>query len=241
MLGIHIHRGVVDNSPHRMQRFALLVISFGLFLSTSVNLYAAAQDYIKDNPELDRLLGDSSPRDRDALNKMLSSMQPEDRQKFIQGMIELRLNSEKNDIIVERVFAKFHGANQKGLTVTNGLPSTGEPLTTSELAALEKLPLNGVLEIVQLGKGGVKGAKKQVRIVLIIQKPVDRPVKFPLPDEGSLMIVQMDDGWAFLPKDYTSSNKSIVIKPGRPNKTDVEWDNTGSGGYTGSEVYAWDP
>src|SRR5215831_13190558 len=116
-----------------MTRPALLVIGFSLFLSTALNLYSAAQDYIKENPELDRLLGDSSPRDRDALNKMLSSMQPEDRQKFIQGMIELRLNSEKNDIIVEHVFAKFHqgGRDQKQLTVSNSLPSSGEPLTRS--------------------------------------------------------------------------------------------------------------
>src|SRR5262245_65421457 len=95
-----------------MERAALLVISFGLFLSTT-SLYSAAQDYIKENPELDRLLRDSTPRDRDGLNKMLSSMQPEDRQKFIQGMIEAALNIEKNAIIVERVFAKFHRANQK--------------------------------------------------------------------------------------------------------------------------------
>jgi hypothetical protein len=221
-----------------MARLHLLVIGFGLFLSTPLSLYSA-QDYIKENPELDRLLGDSSPRDRDALNKMLSSMQPEDRQKFIQGMIELRLSSEKNDIIVERVFAKFHKGNQKGLTVTNHLSS--EPLTSSELAELAELPLNGVLEIAQLGKGGVKGAKKEVRIVLIMQKHVDSPVKFSLPDEGSLMIVQMDDGWAFIPKDYTSSDKTIVIKPGRANKTDVEWDATGNGAYAGSEVYSWSP
>ena len=35
-----------------MTRPALLVISLGLFLSTSVNLYSAAQDYIKENPSL---------------------------------------------------------------------------------------------------------------------------------------------------------------------------------------------
>ena len=50
----------------------------------------------------------------------------------------------------------------------------------------------------------------------------------------------MDDGWAFIPKDYTRSDKKIVIKPGRPGKTDVEYD-TGNGAYAGSEVYAWDP
>jgi hypothetical protein len=114
-------------------------------------------------------------------------------------------------------------------------------LRSSELAELAELPLNGVLEIAQLGKGGVKGAKKEVRIVLIMQKAVDSPVKFSLPDEGSLMIVQMDDGWAFIPKDYTSSDKTIVIKPGRANKTDVEWDATGNGAYAGSEVYSWSP
>jgi hypothetical protein len=171
---------------------------------------------------------------------MLSSMPPADRERFIQGMIELGLKIEKNAGILERVFAKFQKGNQKGLTVTNRL-SSGEPFTRTELAELAELPLNGVLEISQLGKGGVKGAKKELRIVLIMQKPVDSPVKFPLPDEGSLMIVQMDDGWAFLPKDYTRSDKSIVIKPGRPNKTDVEWDDTGNGAYTGSEVYSWSP
>ena len=226
-----------------MTRPALIVISLGLFLSTSVNLYSAAQDYIKENPELDRLLGDSSPRDRVALNKMLSSMQPEDRKRFIEGMIQEGLQIEKNAIIVERIFAKFHqgGRDQKGLTVKNVLPSAGEPLSRSELAELAELPLNGVLEIVQVGNGGMRGAKKQVRIVLIMQKPVLSPVEFALPPEGSVMFVQMDDGWAFIPKDYTRSDKKIVIKPGRPDKTDVEYDDTGNGAYTGSEVYSWSP
>jgi hypothetical protein len=59
-----------------MTRNALLLLGLNLFLTTALNLYSAAQDYIKENPELDRLLGDSSPHDRDALNKMLSSMRP---------------------------------------------------------------------------------------------------------------------------------------------------------------------
>jgi len=226
--------------PNLIELPLLLVIGLGLFLSTSLNLYSA-QDYIKENPELDRLLENSSQRERDQLNKMLSSMPSADRQKFIQGMIEFGLKIERNAITVERVFAKFHRGteNQKGLTVSNVLPSTGESLTQTELAELAELPLNGVLEIVQLGRGGVRGAKRQVRIVLIMQKPVLSPVEFALPVEGSLIIVQMDDGWVFIPKEYARSDKTIVIKPGRPNKTDVDYDD--GGGRTGSEVYSWNP
>ncbi|PYS22566.1 MAG: hypothetical protein DMG11_26575, partial [Acidobacteria bacterium] len=67
--------------PNLIERPLLLVIGLGLFLSTSLNLYSA-QDYIKENPELDRLLENSSQRERDQLNKMLSSMPSADRQKF---------------------------------------------------------------------------------------------------------------------------------------------------------------
>jgi len=41
--------------------------TLGLFLGTSLNIYSA-QDYIKENQELDRLLANSSQRDRDQLN-----------------------------------------------------------------------------------------------------------------------------------------------------------------------------
>ena len=95
-----------------MARLHLLVIGFGLFLSTPLSLYSA-QDYIKENPELDRLTTNLSVRDREQLNKMLSSMPPADRERFIQGMIELGLKIEKNAGILERVFAKFQKGNQK--------------------------------------------------------------------------------------------------------------------------------
>jgi hypothetical protein len=72
-----------------------------------------------------------------------------------------------------------------------------------------------------------------------MQKPVLSPVEFALPAEGRLSIVQMDDGWVFIPKAYARSDNKIVIKPGRrPNKTDVDYDD--GTGRTGSEVYSWD-
>src|SRR5262249_49619549 len=161
-----------------------------------------------------------------------------DRKKFIQGLIDVRLKFERDAINVEHVFAKFHKGqnNQNGLTVTNVLRSTEKPLTETELAQLAELHLNGVLEIVQVGQGGVKSAKKQVRIVLVMQKPVLNPVEFALPIEGSLIIVQMDDGWAFIPKEYARSDKTIAIRPGRPNKTDVDYDD--GTGRIGSEAYS---
>jgi hypothetical protein len=190
---------------------------------------------------LDRLLGNGSARDRDQLNKMLSSMPPDDRQRFIQGMIDAGLKMEKNAITVERVFAKFHKGpdGQKGLTVTNRLVPEQKPLHETELAQLAALPLNGVLEIVQVGKGGMKGAKTEIRVVLIMQGPVSSPIEFPLPAEGSLTIVQTDNGWSFIPKEYPRSDKTIGISPGRPNRTDVDFD-TGNG-RQGSEVYSWNP
>jgi hypothetical protein len=102
-----------------IRRPSLLLISL-LFLSTSLTLLSA-QDYMKENPELDRLLANSSQQNRDQLNKMLSSMPSEDRQKFIQGLIDAGLKVEKNAVTVERVFAKFRRgpANQKALTVKN--------------------------------------------------------------------------------------------------------------------------
>src|SRR5262249_44109381 len=150
---------------------ALLVISLSLILG-SVTAYAA-QDYIKENPELDRILANESARDRDGLNKRLSSMPPDQRQKYIQGLIDAALKMEKNAIIVERVFAKFHKGPdaQKGLTVNNRLAPAQKLLTDAELAQLAALPLNGTLEIGQFGKGGFKGAKTEIRVVVIMQGP----------------------------------------------------------------------
>ena len=216
-------------------------VTLTLLLSTPLSLHSA-QDYIKENPALDQLLADSSPQDRDRLNRMLSTMSADDRQRYIQGMIDAGLKTQQNAIVVERVFAKFHKAQsgQKGLIVSNKLPAaTIQPVTPTELNALTKLPLNGTLEIVQMGRGGVKDAKKEVRILLIMQKPVTAPVEFALPAEGSLTIVQMDDVWTHIPKDYIRSDNKITIKPGRPNKTDVDYDD--GAGRSGSEVYSWAP
>src|SRR6478672_9211522 len=107
------------------ERPPLLVISLGLFLSASLTLYSA-QDYIKENPELDRLMSNSPQRERDQLNKMLSSMPSEDRQKYIQGMIDFGLMIQKSAIIVERSFAKFqkYQGGQRGLIVRNRLSTT---------------------------------------------------------------------------------------------------------------------
>jgi hypothetical protein len=222
---------------------APLVISFSLFLCAPLTIFPA-QDYIKESPQLDRLMANSSQRERDQLNKMLSSMPPEARQKYIQGMIELGLKIQNHAIIVERTFAKFqkHPGSQKGLIVRNGLSSVSpaiEPFTPTELAALATLPLNGVLEVAGLGKGGPRGATTQVRIVLIMQNQIQSPVEFALPVEGSLMIVQTDDGWTLIPKEYKPSDNFIRIKPGRPNKTDVEYDD--GVGRSGSEVFSWIP
>jgi hypothetical protein len=89
------------------------------------------------------------------------------------------------------------------------------------------------------GKGGIKGAKKQVRVVLIMQKPVLTPVEFALPPEGSLMIVQMDDRWAFISKDYTRSNKKNRDQTWK-TRQDVEYDDTGNGAYTFSSCTVCD-
>jgi len=70
-------------------------------------------------------------------------------------------------------------------------------------------------------------------------KQIQTPVEFALPVEGSLMIVQTDDGWTLIPKEYKASDKFIRIKPGRPNKTNVEYDD--GVGHQSSEVFSWGP
>ena len=106
-------------------------VTLTLLLSTPLSPHSA-QDYIKENPALDQLLADSSPQDRDRLNRMLSTMSADDRQRYIQGMIDAGLKIQQNAIVVERVFAKFHKAQsgQKGLIVNNKLPAaTIQPVT----------------------------------------------------------------------------------------------------------------
>jgi len=88
-------------------------------------------------------------------------------------MIDFGLNIRNNAIIVDRTFAKFqkYQGTQSGLIVRNSLGSLApaiEPFTQMELAALAALPLNGVLEVAGLGRGGPRGATTQVRIVLIM-------------------------------------------------------------------------
>src|SRR5262245_12100013 len=140
--------GLNARSVEWITSMKLAVVTLTLLLSTPLSLHSA-QDYIKENPVLDQFLADSSPLERDRLNRMLSSMPPDTRQKFIEGMIDVGLKMRQNAIVVERVFAKFHKnpSGQRGLIVSNNLPpSTIQPVTPAELNALADLPLNGTLE-----------------------------------------------------------------------------------------------
>ena len=200
----------------------------------------SAQDMIKAYPELERLLANGKPsaQDREALNGMLSSMSPADRDKFVQGMIEVGQRIEREGITVDAVFMKLRkgSENEKLLTVTNRL-SDKDPLTPEELAQLSAIPLTGTLEVSRVGAGGVAGAKKQVRLRVIMHKPIQAPIQFALPPEGTLVVVQLDEGWLTFPRDYTASSKTMAIKPGRENATDMDYDI--GNGRTGGEAYYW--
>ena len=127
--------------------------------------------------------------------------------------------------------------NQSALTIENR--STGNsPLTAEEIAQLARIPLTGTLEVLGTGRGGVAGAKKQVRLRVIMQRPVAAPIEFFLPMEGSLLIVQLDDAkWITFPQEYFQSTKTVVIKPSGENMTSIDYDV--GNGRTGGERYSW--
>ncbi|HTG74760.1 MAG TPA: hypothetical protein VMB70_13385 [Terriglobia bacterium] len=147
---------------------------------------------------MERLLatGRPSARDREALNAMLSSMSPADRDKFVKEMIEVGQRIEREGITVDAVFMKLRkgSENEKSLTVTKRL-SDKDPLTPEEPAQLSAIPLAGTLEVDRVATGGVAGAKKQVRLRVIMHKPIEAPIQFALPPEGTLVVVQREIWW----------------------------------------------
>lgn len=109
------------------------------------------------------------------------------------------------------------------------------PLADDEVRRLEKMNMNGVIEIVGNGSVG-KGPK--IRVILVMQKPVVSPVEFLLPEEGTLILVQSDQKWILEPKEYKASKKTIGIKPSPwGNRTYVDYDI--GNGRAGSEAFSW--
>ena len=166
-------------------------------------------------------------------------MSPEERNKFVQEMIDIGLRIEREGITVDSAFMKLRkGENQSALTIQNRL--TGDnPLTTEEIAQLARIPMTGILEVVGTESGGgVAGATKHVRLRVIMHGPVAAPIEFFLPVEGSLLIIQLDDQkWITIPQDYARSSKTVAIKPAGENATFIDYDI--GNGRVGGERYSW--
>jgi hypothetical protein len=219
-----------------MRRTCTFLVASLLLVLTAFSL---AQDYVKENPELERRLKNASSKDREALNHLLGTMTSEDRRKFIQEMIDTAREIERNAITIQRIFAKFYPGEPSApnLTVRDPARWIARPLSQEELAQLRAIPLNGTLEILGNGSGGVAGAQSEIRVLVVMRKQVGAPIEFPLPMDGTLMLVQMEDSWVSIPAKYAGSNKTIAIKPSTPDSTSVDFDI--GNGRIGGEAFHW--
>lgn len=70
-------------------------------------------------------------------------------------------------------------------------------LTEEELTALQTAGgLHGTIQVLAYRSAG---APNRSRIVLILQKPVDQPVRLPVPDDVSVIYIQESNGWRAIP------------------------------------------
>jgi hypothetical protein len=220
----------------------LRILSAGLFLFLMVIGTIFGQDFIKENPDFEKMYNSLTPQNREQMLNYLLSMTPENRKAFIGEMVKIDTEVRKNRISVEHVSAKLTPSpgNEPVLTATSFDPKV-EPLTAAEIEQLRTLGLHGNLRIEGFSKVSPEESLKwpKVRIILVMQKQIAVPVEFHMPPEGSLFLVQTNDGWKSAPAGYTESNKTVRIEPlpDDPLRTRIDFDI--GNGRVGFQVFLW--
>jgi hypothetical protein len=116
-------------------------------------------------------------------------------------------------------------------------------LSQTELHELKRLVPAGSLTFTS---GHRSGEGKEIRVVLVLRKPVVTVKRFPLPAEGTLFIVQQENGWTESPQSGERLDRSIVLEDRQASWEGRDWTATGflvenaNGSMQGGDVIEWD-
>ena len=109
-------------------------------------------------------------------------------------------------------------------------------LTPGAQAILQRMSWDGHLELV---KGYRVGTGPTSRIVVIMHRPIDKPMELPLPADAPIIYIQQDGGWIKHPIDapVLSETLRLEINPDRPKQV-MAWIEI-LGGRNGFSAIDW--
>lgn len=109
---------------------------------------------------------------------------------------------------VQTVFVEYTpGENPLELQV-RGEVKRGDKLSPTELASIRQHFATGKVAVTG---ATTAGRGEAIRLVVVMQRPLTQPVTIPLPDHGSLLCLQTDDGWRTVPDRYTQLRRTLQL------------------------------
>ncbi len=117
-------------TSERATKLRFLGAGLVLLLKLTGNVFG--QDFIKENPDFEKMYNGLTPQNRDLMLKYLLSMPSENRKTLIEEMVKIDTEVKKNRISVEHVSAKLlpSAGNETTLTATSFDPKV-QPLTSA--------------------------------------------------------------------------------------------------------------
>jgi hypothetical protein len=114
---------------------------------------------------------------------------------------------------------------------------TNEP-TAEEMRLLWDAGLTGRLEL-QGGRSGQFGLP--ARVLVVMQKQVDKEVELEASEEGTVIYLQRDDHWEKLPPGAKTVKRKLRVGPQLPERPDITLvsEEREGGGVLGGSAFGW--
>jgi hypothetical protein len=144
------------------------------------------------------------------------------------GLARIRLSDQRLDLQVV-----YWLPSSSALTIVDPLKGTRGAISDEDIQILKSLPLKGKIE--NAGRGESGNGRRQGRVVIVLERPVDVAAALAEPDGVSVAYVQRKDGWDKYPPDARTLSRSIRLQPSPPHEpkyTDVlveQADGSGKG------------
>jgi len=109
-------------------------------------------------------------------------------------------------------------------------------LTSEEKESLSSLGLTGQLIF---SGSGTHGRGRKVRLILIMDGPLDKPVDLAIPSEGAVIYVQGQGQWAMYPPEASTIEKTIHLYSPKDKPLTTMYSIAVPGGTSSSGLYDW--
>jgi hypothetical protein len=150
------------------------------------------------------------------------------------GLLQCGQSSESESVKV--IFVQVEQPN--GRLTSKGLE--GLDLTHEEIASLASQDVSGVLNVVGYALHGSRDNTKPRRIVIVMQRQIEKAVELRQPSNSDLIYLQSDHDWKMLPAGAPTSDRLIRLEVNKEyrNQT-MYWFQLPDGSMQGKTAFIW--